>query len=245
MNSLWIFAIIAVLASSSALAEGVAAQPALPAEAPVYRPLPILASGAESPILSLCGTWEFRVNPAETFYTSPAKEVSGVANIEVPGEWLMQGFTVPKNQPAGYRRSFTLPEGWRSGRVIIRADSIFSDCKLWINGKQAGGHLGGFTPFERDITDLVKPGVNHIGLSVRSESIADSLATASKYAVHPLGGITRKIRLFAVPATHVAMLAVSTDLDASFKNATVTTRASLRNDSTSEAKVSCKLDIAA
>lgn len=243
MNSLWIFAISAVLASSTAQAEGAAAQPVLRTEAPVYRPLPILASGAESPILSLCGTWAFRVNPAETFYTSPAKEVSGVANIEVPGEWLMQGFTVPKNQPAGYRRSFTLPEGWRSGRVIIRADAIFSDCKLWINGKQAGGHLGGFTPFERDITDLVKPGVNHIALSVRSESIADSLASASKYAVHPLGGITRKIRLFAVPATHVAMLAVSTDLDASFKNATVTTRASLRNDSTSEAKVSCKLDI--
>ena len=243
MKSLLIFAISAVIASSTAQAESAAAQSSLPAEPPVYRPLPISAGGAESPLLSLCGTWEFSVHPAETFYTAPAKAASGVANIEVPGEWIMQGFTVAKNQAAGYRRSFTLPESWRSARVIIRADGIFSDCSLWINGKPAGGHLGGFTPFERDITDLVKPGANHIAISVRSESVADSLASASQYAVHPLGGITRKIRLFAVPATHVAMLHVSTDLDASFKNAAVTTRASLRNDSASVAKVSCRLDI--
>jgi hypothetical protein len=231
------------MAASAAYAENAAMQTSQPAEPPVYRPVPVAAVGAEPPAVSLCGTWQFSPSPAGTFYTDPPGPAPGVGNIEVPGEWTMQGFTVPDNQAAGYRRSFTLARNWMGARVILRADAVFSDCGLWINGKQAGAHLGGFTPFEADITGLVRPGENHIALSVRNESIADSLASASKYAVHPLGGITRKIRLFAVPATHVAMLHVSTDLDASYRDAAVTVMASLRNDSAAEAKVACTLDI--
>jgi len=236
-------AVAPAAAPAAAPAENPAIQSLEPIEPPVYRPVPVSASGVESPVVSLCGTWQFGVNPADAFYTDPATPVPGLADIEVPGEWVMQGFAVPANQAAGYRRSFTLAGSWKASRVILRADAVFSDCRLWINGKQAGSHLGGFTPFEVDITDLVRQGENHIALSVRNESIADSLASASKYAVHPLGGITRKMRLFAVPAAHVSMFHVETDLDASYKDAGVKVMAALRNESAAEANVACKLDI--
>jgi hypothetical protein len=235
---------VALAAASAASRAEDAAMPHLqPVEPPAYRPVPVSAAGTDWPVVSLCGAWQFRVNPGDAFYADPARPVPGAADIDVPGEWVMQGFTVPKDQAAGYRRSFTLDASWKQARVILRADAVFSDCRLWINGRQAGAHLGGFTPFELDVTDLVKQGRNHIALCVRSESVADSLASAAKYAVHPLGGITRKIRLFAVPATHVAMLHVATDLDASYKDADVKVMADLRNDSAADAKVSCTLDI--
>ncbi len=245
MNSRWLLALTAAMVSASApaFAQDPATQAFQPVSPPVYRPVPVATAGAESPVLSLCGTWQFAVNPADAFYTDPARPVPGLAEIEVPGEWVMQGFTVPVNQAAGYRRSFTLPASWKAARVILRADAVFSDCKLWINGKEAGSHLGGFTPFEVDIAGLVRPGENHIALSVRNESIADALASASKYAVHPLGGITRKIRLFAVPETHVAMFHVETDLDTSYKDAAVKLTACLRNDSAAQANLVCTLDI--
>ena len=157
-------------------------------------------------VIDLAGTWRF----------------NGSANIVVPGEWVMQGFDVNPGQPALYEREFTVPAGWTGQRVKLRCDAVFSDATVFINGTQAGKHLGGFTPFELDVTVLVKPGQpNIIKLAVISESLADTEASASKYACHPLGGISRGIRLFALPEVNVSSLCVVTKFDKNFRDATL------------------------
>jgi beta-galactosidase len=52
-----------------------------------------------------------------------------------------------------------------------------------------------------------------------SESIADTLASASQYAAHQLGGITRKVEIYAVPQTFISRLHLATNLDERFVNA--------------------------
>ncbi len=210
---------------------------------PVYRPVPVTVAGIAEPVLSLCGTWQFAPNPAMAFFTDPAQPLAGAAEIEVPGEWAMQGFAVSNDRAAGYRRTFRLPADWKGARVILRADAVYSDCAVWVNGRQAGSHVGGFTPVELDVTDFVLPGENTLALAVKNESAADSLASGSKYAVHPLGGITRKIRLFAVPPIHVTLLHVATELDPSCKAATVKAQAAFRNETQSPVTANCTLEI--
>jgi beta-galactosidase/beta-glucuronidase len=158
---------------------------AMGAELPRLSPVPNSVGDLKSTVMSLNGTWKF------TLYTN---QKSTAQNIEVPGEWVMQGFTVKPGTYAEYQREFIVPSDWHDKQIKLRCDAVYSECEIFINGKKAGGHLGGFTPFETGISEyLLKGQTNRILIKVRSESIADSLSSASKYAVHPLGGISRKI----------------------------------------------------
>jgi beta-galactosidase len=189
---------------------------------PVLSPVPVSVTDMEVTSISLNGIWHFS--------TGKEKDKDVIRNIEVPGEWVMQGFDVDPGSYATYQRNFSIPSDWKSKRVKLRCDAIYSDCEIFINGQKAGGHLGGFTAFETDITDFIKPGKeNSISIRVRSESIADSLSSASKYAVHPLGGISRKIFLIALPELYCSMFHVSTAFDKNFVNASIHAEVELKN----------------
>ena len=189
---------------------------------PRLSPRPVAVAGTTMASVDLAGAWRFNPAPPADFALAATESGDGWADIQVPGEWVMQGFKVAPGKAAGYRRTFAVPKDWNGKRVKLRCDGVYSDAKVWINGKEAGGHLGGFTPFELDITKLVKlDGENTIALAVKNESLADSLASGTKYAGHPLGGITRKIRMFALPETHLSKLHVATTFDRDFRDATL------------------------
>jgi autotransporter-associated beta strand protein len=196
-------------------------------------PRPATVAAVKATKVDLNGTWKFNPAPPAEFWKAPI----GVdwKEIQVPGEWVMQGFTVQPNTAAGYSREFTLPPDWNGQRVKLRCDAVYSDATVWINGQKAGSHLGGFTPFELDVTKLLKSGAgNIITLAVKNESLADTLACGSKYAAHPLGGIPRKIYLFAVPELNLADLYVRTEFDREFANATLVAQVTLANDSAND-----------
>jgi beta-galactosidase len=155
-------------------------------------------------VVSLNGTWSFCAEGPTGTEWKP---------IEVPGEWVMQGFAVKPNTAAGYRRTFAVPATCAGQRVMLRFDGVYSDAVVTLNDKELGRHLGGFTPFEFDVTDALRSGDNTLALAVKNESLADSMASGTKYAEHPLGGIPRKVTLFPVPAVHVAGLEVTATPD--------------------------------
>jgi hypothetical protein len=188
---------------------------------PRLSPRPATVAGVKTPMLSLSGTWRFNPAPPEGFEKLDAAQTRKWSKIAVPAEWVMAGFAVKPNTAAAYWREFDLPADWRGQRVKLRFDTVHSDCRVFVNGVETGAHEGGFTAFELDITGLVKPGRNTLALAVKNESTADTLASATQYAAHQLGGITRKVQIFALPPVNLAGQIVETKFDGRFENATL------------------------
>jgi beta-galactosidase len=198
-------------------------------------PVPVSNTG-EQWAKSLAGTWLF--NPApEAHFEKNTSWGNGWKPIQVPGEWVMQGFKVKINDWAGYVSTPKIPAAWVGKRVKIRCDGVYSEAEVYINGKLVVRHMGGFTPFEADITNLLEPQKEAvIAVKVKNESIADTVSAATSYAVHPLGGITRKIQLIALPDLNVGAFQVNTTFDKAYNNAELSTQVTLRNESRSSQK---------
>jgi len=207
-------------------------RPQLRIRVPRISPRPSAVAGVSEPRLDLGGAWLFSSNPgSDLTKAAPEPTGTGWSDIEVPGQWLQQGFTVKKDMTAIYRRSFTVPADWTGKRIKLRCDAVYSDATVWINGENMGRHLGGFTPFEIDVTDAVTPGREAaITLAVKSGGEADELASGMRYASHDLGGISRKIELMAVPTVNLASIHVGTVFDRGYRSATLEVAVRVTND---------------
>ena len=196
---------------------------------PDYTPKPLAVSGVQVPVINLNGEWNFCPDPGKNFWQNQDSRKQNWKPIRVPGEWGMQGFKVETNVRAAYRKEILIPSDWNSMRIILKCDGLYSDARIYLNGKLAGTHQGGFTPAEFDLTTLARPGKNNqLVIGLISESLADTLASASQYAAHQLGGITRKLELFAIPETHIGKMHLSTDLDPGNRDAYLNLAAGFR-----------------
>jgi beta-galactosidase len=187
-----------------------------------YVPVPV------NSLISLNGIWKFNPSPDNKLFESSSFRDEW-QNIEVPGEWTMQGFEVKPGVRAAYQTRFLVPREWNGRRIMVRFDGVYSDAIVWVNGKKAVSHTGGFNVFEKDITSLLKKDFNTLTVGVMNESIADTLSCGSQYAAHPLGGIPRKVTLFSVPTFHISGIFIRIDLDNNYINAKLELEVSYKN----------------
>ena len=206
---------------------------------------PFIINGIEETRVDLNpGPWFFNPSPSSSMLDGLLRSKlvphinindSNWSSIQVPGEYTLQGFLVPADQPVLYTTSFSIPSSWDSTlRKKIRFDGIYSNGTVFVNGLFIGNHIGGFTPFELDITASLNPNGqdNNLTILVVSESLADILASGSQYATHNLGGITRKVYLMAVPILSIADVHVITTFDSTYTTSNLFLNVSVANDGT-------------
>ena len=71
--------------------------------------------------------------------------------------------------PGWYRTSFEIEKKHEGKRVFIDFEAVSLDAQVWVNGKKAGQHQGGYTAFTLDITDLINYGGQNT-LAVRADN---------------------------------------------------------------------------
>lgn len=101
-----------------------------------------------------------------------------------------------------YRRTLDIPESWSGKRVNLEFDGAFQVTELFVNGKAAGEHKGGYTGFTFDITGFLKPGANSIAVRVNNFWNPRLAPRAGEHVFS--GGIYRNVRLVVTNPLHVA-----------------------------------------
>ncbi|MFF1375985.1 glycoside hydrolase family 2 TIM barrel-domain containing protein [Streptomyces sp. NPDC058308] len=192
---------------------------------------------------SLNGRWAFHWsrNPEQrpTGFEADAYDVSGWDRITVPSNWEIEGYPepiylnirypwegyekpdfpdVPKDfNPVGsYRRTFTVPRGWRGRRTLLSFQGVKSAFFVWVNGQKAGYSEDSYTPAEFDVTEHLRPGENTLSVEVYRWSDGSWLEDQDMI---DLSGIFRDVYVYSVPGTHLHDLGVRTDLDGAFRDA--------------------------
>ncbi len=127
-------------------------------------PRPQMSREAES-WLNLSGTGEFEFDPGASGIERRLWEQPFSKTIIVPfcPESRLSGIGYTDFIPAvWYRRSVTLAAPQLCGRVLLHFGAVDYCCTVWVNGKKAGTHRGGYTSFAFDITGLAVQGENSI-----------------------------------------------------------------------------------
>ena len=69
-----------------------------------------------------------------------------------------------------YRRTFDAPVLEADKRLLLHFQAVDYACAVRVNGQLAGAHVGGYTPFAFDITDLLAQGANELTVCVADPS---------------------------------------------------------------------------
>ena len=100
-----------------------------------------------------------------------------------------------------YRKHFTydLQPG---KRLFLNFGAVNYEAIVWLNGKRLGSHIGGFTAFNFEITNLLKEGVNSLVVKVDNKRRPEGVPTVNADWWN-FGGITRPVTLVEVPSTYI------------------------------------------
>jgi beta-galactosidase len=106
-----------------------------------------------------------------------------------------------------YRKKLYLPAPPSDQRLFLNIERALAEVKVTVNGQLAGSHEGGFTPFECEITRLVRDGANEIEIEVDSRWLnlppSGSPRGASAVDYYLPGGLNGGITLHAIPRTAI------------------------------------------
>jgi len=114
--------------------------------------------------LLLDGEWHLVRDPLRKLTAADLPEGEPII---VPGCWEAQ---IP--QPFGivhawYWRDIEVPASWEDGgEAFLRLGAVMYRCEAWLNGRPAGTHEGGYTPFEIRLAGLRRDGTNRLALLV-------------------------------------------------------------------------------
>ena len=122
--------------------------------------------------------------------------------MQVPGDWNTQDERLFFYEgTVWFKRSFDWHQT-AGRRTLLYFGAVNYEAHVYVNGQEAGHHVGGFTPFNMDVTELLKEGENVLIVKVDNKRKAENVPTQI-FDWWNYGGITRDVCLVDVAETYV------------------------------------------
>src|SRR5437762_11396831 len=158
------------------------------------------------------GYYDYRYQPSADGYFKNAKPKSPSdlieydfdtsAQLDVPGDWNSQDQKLLFYEGTiWYKKSFDYQKKDRA-RLFVYFGAANYLADVYLNGQQLGRHEGGFTPFNFEITNLVREKDNFLIVKVDNKRRRDAVPTLNTDWWN-YGGLTRQVELVETPATFV------------------------------------------
>jgi len=212
MNKFSIFYILFILCSLSSLSQ---------------EPIQMISSRKN---LSLNGKWNYMIDPYETgfydyrrspFDESKTKDGGFYDNkkqsdkaelleydfdhsptLNVPGDWNSQVEKLSLYEGTiWYKRSFSISPK-KDKQYLLYFAAVSYEAHVYVNGNKVGMHRGGFTPFQFDVTALLKEGENFVVVKADNTRKKEAIPTIATDWWN-YGGITRDVYLTELPKTYI------------------------------------------
>jgi beta-glucuronidase len=198
---------------------------------PMLRATPVLSNVYARKALSLDGDWHTIIDPYDNGYLdyrlqpydAQEKPVGGYfldrkpaspsdlveynfdasPVLRVPGDWNSQSDRLFYYEgTVWYRRKFDRPAADSGHRRFLCFGAANYEAEVYLNGRKLGSHIGGFTPFEFEVTGKLRDRDNSLVVRVNDQRRPDGVPTVNTDWWN-YGGLTRDVMLVDVPAAYV------------------------------------------
>jgi beta-galactosidase/beta-glucuronidase len=178
---------------------------------------------------NLNGLWNYKIEAKQKQELPGAYE--GKILVPYPVESALSGVArkVGKDSVLWYSTTLSLPNAFANKNVLLHFGAVDWQCDVYVNGKLAGTHQGGYDPFSIDITPQLKKGSTQ-ALTIKVwDPSDDGPQPRGKQVKKPEGiwytpvtGIWQTVWVEAVPKTYIASTKQTPDIDKSILSVTAT-----------------------
>jgi len=181
---------------------------------------------------SLNGEWNIIIDPYENGYynyryeafdltnppsknayftnTSPADKTDLIEydfnnseTLMVPGDWNTQKDKLLYYEGSiWYKKSFDYSKEEASNRVFVYFGAANYQADVYLNGSKLGRHIGGFTPFNFEVTDLLMEKGNFLIVKIDNTRTPEAVPTLNTDWWN-YGGLTRDVKLIETKETYI------------------------------------------
>ncbi len=186
--------------------------------------VPLITNVSARNITSLNGKWNYIVDPLENGFldyrlephkngffknqkpTNPSQLIEynfdTSPHMTIPSDWNTKDEKLFFYEGSvWFKKDFTHQKK-TNNKTYIYFGAVNYRASVYINGELAGHHIGGYTPFNFDITDLLVEGKNFVVVRVNNNRGKDEVPTVNMDWWN-YGGITREVMLVDVPSVFV------------------------------------------
>lgn len=167
--------------------------------------------------MNLNGEWEFEIDRGESGRNRKlwnAEHLKGTIIVPFCPESPLSGVGDKDFMPCvWYKKKLTHPfcEMKDGDRTLLHVGACDYFTEVYVNGRLAGSHIGGYTPFTVDLTDFLKDGENDVTLYVRDDQRSGNQPIGKQCnnffsegcSYTRTTGIWQTVWLEAVPASYI------------------------------------------